>query len=90
MPSLNMSVQKLKVAIPPLDVPCSRPVTHSREDLTTGKSNGKKPDRFSFYVDLFLAGSGSARSVTLGETSPLCSDQGYMDDCSFFHMFLYV
>jgi len=45
MPSLNMPVQKLKVAIPPLDLPCSGSVTHSGEILTTGKSHGKKPDR---------------------------------------------
>jgi len=45
MPSLNMPVQRLKVAILPLDLPCSGPVTHSGEILTTGKSHGKKPDR---------------------------------------------
>jgi hypothetical protein len=44
MPSLNMLVQKLKVAILPLDLPCSGPVTHSGEILTAGKSHGKKPD----------------------------------------------
>jgi len=44
MPSLNMPVQRLKVAILPLDLPCSGPVTHSGEVLTTGKSHGKKPD----------------------------------------------
>jgi len=47
MPSLNMPVQRLKVAILLLDLPCSGPVTHSGEILTTGKSRGKKPDRFS-------------------------------------------
>jgi len=47
MPSLNMPVQRLKVAILPLDLPCSGPVTHSGGILTTGKSHGKKPDRFS-------------------------------------------
>ena len=47
MPSLNMPVQRLKVAILPLDLPCSGPVTHSEEILTTGKSHGKKPDIFS-------------------------------------------
>jgi len=31
MPSLNMPVQRLKVAIPPLDLTCSGPVTHSGE-----------------------------------------------------------
>jgi len=44
MPSLNMPVQRLKVTILPLDLPCSGPVTHSGEILTTGKSRGKKPD----------------------------------------------
>ena len=29
MSSLNMPVQRLKVAILPLDLPCSGPVTHS-------------------------------------------------------------
>jgi len=47
MPSLNMPVQRLKLAILPLDLPCSGPVTHSEEILTTGKSHGKKPDRFA-------------------------------------------
>jgi len=47
MPSLNMPVQRLKVAILPLDLTCSGPVTNSVEILTTGKSHGKKPDIFS-------------------------------------------
>jgi len=51
MPSLNMPVQRLKVAILPLDLPCSGPVTHSGEILTTGKSHGKKPDRFFLNDD---------------------------------------
>jgi len=42
-----MPVQRLKVAIRPLDLPCSGSVTHSGEILTTGKSHGKKSDRFS-------------------------------------------
>ena len=40
-------VQRLKLAILPLDLPCSGPVTHLEEILPTGKSHGKKPDRFS-------------------------------------------
>jgi len=44
MPSLNMPVQRLKIAILPLDLPGSVPGTHSGEILTTGKSHGKKPD----------------------------------------------
>jgi len=51
MPSLNMPVQRLKVAILQLDLPCSGPVTHSGEILTTGKSHGNKPDRFSLNDD---------------------------------------
>jgi hypothetical protein len=42
IPSLNMSVKRLKVSILPLDLPCSGPATHSGEILTTGKSHGKK------------------------------------------------
>jgi hypothetical protein len=45
MPSLNTPVQRLKVAILPLDLPCSEPVTLSGEILTTGKTHRKKPDR---------------------------------------------
>jgi len=44
MPFLNMPVQRLKVAIPPLDLPYSGPVTHSGKILNTGKSHGKEPD----------------------------------------------
>jgi len=51
MPSLNTPVQRLKVAMLPLDLPCSGPVTHSGEILTTGKSHRKKPDRFSLNYD---------------------------------------
>ena len=40
-----------KVAILPLDLPCSGPVTHSGEILTTGKSHGKKQDRSSLNDD---------------------------------------
>ena len=40
MPSLNMSVQRLKVAILSLDLPCYGPLTNSGEILTTGKSHG--------------------------------------------------
>jgi len=44
MPSQNTPIKRLKVAIIPLDLPCSGPVTHSGEILTTGNSHGKKPD----------------------------------------------
>jgi len=51
MPFLNMPVQRLKVAILPLDLPCSGPVTNSGEILTTGKCHGKKLDRYSLNDD---------------------------------------
>jgi len=38
MSSLNMPVQRLKVAILPLDLPCSGPITHSVEILTISKA----------------------------------------------------
>ena len=44
MPSQNMSVQRLKLAILPLDLPFCGLVTHSGEILTTGKSHKKKPN----------------------------------------------
>ena len=50
MPSLNRPVQRLKVATLPLDLPCSGPVTISGEISVTGKSHGKKPDRFSILM----------------------------------------
>jgi hypothetical protein len=37
-------VQRLKVAIQPLDSPCSGSVTHSGDISTTGKSHKRKPD----------------------------------------------
>ena len=54
MLSLNMPVQRLKVAMLPLDLPCSGPVTHSGEILTTGKSHGKKTDRFFFKTKTWM------------------------------------
>jgi len=44
MPSHNMPVQTLKVAILPLDLPCSGLVTHSGNISITGKSHKTKPD----------------------------------------------
>ena len=51
MPFLNMPVQRLKVAVLALDLPCSGSVTHSGKILTTSKSHGKKPDTFSLNDD---------------------------------------
>jgi hypothetical protein len=47
-----MPVQRLKVAILPLDLPCSGPVTTSGEFLTTGKSHRKTPDRTQITKEL--------------------------------------
>jgi hypothetical protein len=44
MPPLNMAVQRVKVAILPLDLPCPGTVIHLGEILTIGKSHRKKPD----------------------------------------------
>jgi len=50
MPSLNMPIQRLKVVIIPLDLPCPGPVTHSRGILTTGNSHGKTFEETSGYM----------------------------------------
>jgi len=47
-----MPVQRLKLAILPLDLLCSGTATHSEEILTTGKSHEKKPDGFSLNDDM--------------------------------------
>ena len=52
MPSLNMTAQRLKVAILPWDLTCSGLITHSGEILTTGKSHERKSDRFSLNDDM--------------------------------------
>jgi len=44
----------LKVAILPLVLPCSGPITHSGESLTVGKSHGKKPNRFSLNGNTYM------------------------------------
>jgi hypothetical protein len=50
-PSLKHAGPEVKVAILPLYLSCSGHVTHSGEILTTGKSHGKKPERFSLNDD---------------------------------------
>jgi len=54
MPSLNMPVQRPKAGILPLDLLCSGPVTHSGEILTTGYTQGKKPDRFTYEINFLI------------------------------------
>jgi len=44
MPSQNMLVQRLNVAVLLLDLTCSGFLTHSGEILTTGKTHKKRPD----------------------------------------------
>jgi hypothetical protein len=44
MQSQSTPVQRLKVAILPLDLLCSGPITHSGDISITGKSHKKKPD----------------------------------------------
>jgi hypothetical protein len=44
MPSQNTPVQRIKVAILPLDLPCFGPVTHSGDTSITSKSHKKKLD----------------------------------------------
>jgi len=63
MPSLNMLVQRLKVAILPLDLPCSGPVTHSGEILTTVKSHGKTSPQLAEGRDLWIRETGTGQQV---------------------------
>jgi len=63
MPSLNMPVQRLKVAILPLDLPCSGPVTHSGDILTTGRSHGKKPDSRKYVSLKYVESADSDHST---------------------------
>jgi hypothetical protein len=44
MPSQSTPVQRVQVAILPLDLPCSGPVTYLGDISNTGKSHKKKTD----------------------------------------------
>jgi hypothetical protein len=44
MPPQNMSVHRIKVAVLPLDLPCSGLLTHSGDILTNGKSQNMQLD----------------------------------------------
>ena len=48
---INGPVQRLKIAVLPLDLPCFGPLTHSGEIITTGKSRGKKPENNRVHLD---------------------------------------
>jgi len=63
IPSLNMPVQRLKVAILSLDLPCSGSVTHSGEILSTGKSHRKEPDRLLDTWDRNGSTSGQLHDI---------------------------
>ena len=67
MPSLHMPVQRLKVAILPLDLPCSGPVTCSGENLTTGKSHGL-PRVMKYYSPIGRRNHGRPFKRLLDET----------------------
>jgi hypothetical protein len=54
MPSLITPVQRIKVATLPLDIPCSGPVIHSGEILTTVKSHRKKLNRLFLNADMVM------------------------------------
>ena len=69
MPSLNMPVQRLKVAILPLDLPYSGPVTQSGEILTTGKSHGNTTPQLAEGImvnllrDFWIRETGTGQQV---------------------------
>ena len=70
-----MPVQRLKVAILPLDVPCCGPVTHSGKILTTGKSHGKKPDRFALNDNEILNDNNIKISVITESKKRNCKER---------------
>jgi hypothetical protein len=65
MPSLNMLVERLKVATLPLDSPCSRPVIHLGEILTTGKSHRKKVDKLIQMMRIMSRDQNEGRSHSM-------------------------
>ena len=54
IPFINMPVQRLNLAVLPLDSPCSGLVTHSGEILTTSRSRGKKPDIHTYIIYTYI------------------------------------
>ena len=48
----KQSVPEAKSSNPATELACSGPVTHSGEISKTGKSHGKKPDRFTLNDDI--------------------------------------
>ena len=76
IPSLNKPFQMLKITTLPPDLPCSGPLTHSGEILTTGKSHAKKSDRFLQPS----SGKQTTVSTASGTSQPLsvrnCSYRG--------------
>jgi hypothetical protein len=69
MPSLNMPVQRLKVAILPLDLPCSGPLTHSGEILTPWQVSRKEAGQIFFKRRY---GSNSEFNPLNAKLNPIC------------------
>jgi hypothetical protein len=71
MPSLNMSVYRLKVAILPLDLPCSGPVTISpgMEEMPSLNKPVQKPKVAILPLDLPCCGpvTHSGETLTTGK-----------------------
>jgi hypothetical protein len=76
-----MPVQRLNVTILPLDLPCSGPVTHSEEILTTGKSHRNKPDWQTFEV---ASGQVRPERVNKWPNCMTCDDDDDGDNFTFF------
>jgi hypothetical protein len=76
MSARNMPVQRPKVAILPQNLSCSGPVTHSGEILTTVKSHGKKPDRFTQGYETLFPNWQKESWQTFEETSGYVRPEG--------------
>ena len=63
--SVNKLIHRLRVATLPLGLLYSGPVAHSGEISTTGKSHGKKLDRFSINDDMDGSSSRQPYSVSI-------------------------
>jgi len=63
IPSLNIPAHRLKEAILPLDLPCSGPVTHSGEILTTGKSQGTEGIMVDIWRYFWIRETGTGQQV---------------------------
>jgi hypothetical protein len=64
MPSQTMPVQKLKIAVLPLGLPCSRLVTHPGVFLATGKPHKKRPEGLSRQDDSEITETAKELNIT--------------------------